>query len=452
MNFKEMGLREELLRAVEDRGYTKPTAIQSGSIPAILKGRDVLGGAQTGTGKTAAFALPLLQRLSEKRGGRNPRVLVLTPTRELAQQVGESFSEYGAHLSLRTQIVFGGVNIKPQIARFKQGCDILVATPGRLLDHTAQKTVTLSQLQTLVLDEADRMLDMGFIHDIKRVLKLLPSQRQNLLFSATYGKEIRTLAEGLLKDPVSVEVTPRNSTAEKVEQCLYRMEQRQKRHLLAHLIQAEGWYQALVFVRTKHGANRLARQLDRKGIPSAAIHGDKSQNARIRALEDFRSGKLQTLIATDVAARGIHLEGLSHVVNFDLPRNPEDYIHRIGRTGRAGKSGIAVSLVSADEADLLRKIERLAKNRITERTSESFVPVAPAEQDGRPQGGRAKNSGTRAGRPTGNGALSEGRRTAPGRERAAGESVSGRPPRRKRRPAGGEQKHSSRSPFPKRTR
>ena len=294
MNFKEMELREELLRAVEDRGYTKPTAIQSGSIPAILKGRDVLGGAQTGTGKTAAFALPLLQRLSEKRGGRNPRVLVLTPTRELAQQVGESFSEYGAHLSLRTQIVFGGVNIKPQIARFKQGCDILVATPGRLLDHTAQKTVILSQLQTLVLDEADRMLDMGFIHDIKRVLKLLPSQRQNLLFSATYGKEIRTLAEGLLKDPVSVEVTPRNSTAEKVEQCLYRMEQRQKRHLLAHLIQEEGWYQALVFVRTKHGANRLARQLDRKGIPSAAIHGDKSQKR-----QDSCSGGFQEREASD---------------------------------------------------------------------------------------------------------------------------------------------------------
>ena len=335
MNFTDMGLREELLRAVKERGYSKATPIQSGSIPAILKGRDVLGGAQTGTGKTAAFALPLLHNLSESRGGRHPRVLVLTPTRELAQQVGESFSEYGVHLSLRTQIVFGGVNIKPQIARFKQGCDILVATPGRLLDHTAQKTVSLSHVQTLVLDEADRMLDMGFIHDIRRVLKLLPDRRQNLLFSATYGKDIRNLAEGLLRDPVSVEVTPRNSTAEKVEQCLYRMEQRQKRHLLAHLIQEEGWYQALVFVRTKHGANRLARQLDKKGIPSAAIHGDKSQNARLRALDDFKSGKLQTLIATDVAARGIHLEGLSHVVNYDLPGIPKIiYIVLAGPAGR----------------------------------------------------------------------------------------------------------------------
>ncbi|OQY39628.1 MAG: ATP-dependent RNA helicase RhlE [Spirochaetaceae bacterium 4572_7] len=375
MTFDKLGLNKEILEAVKSKGYKTATAIQSGSIPVILEGRDVLGGAQTGTGKTAAFALPILNNLNNDTGKyKNPRALVLTPTRELAAQVGESFTHYGKNLTLRSTTVFGGVKINPQIATFKNGTDILVATPGRLLDHINQGTVKLNQIQVLVLDEADRMLDMGFIRDIKKIISKLPKERQNLLFSATYGKEIRGLAEDLLKNPVSIEVTKRNSAAENVKQLVYNVEKGQKRALLQHLIEQESWYQVLVFVRTKHGANRLAKALGKEGVPSAAIHGDKSQGARTRALNDFKKGDLQALIATDVAARGIHLDNLSHVVNFELPQVAEDYVHRIGRTGRAGKSGTAISLVSHEENSQLKKIEKMLKRNIENAVAKGFKP------------------------------------------------------------------------------
>lgn len=376
MTFDKLGLKPQLLKAVESKGYKKATPIQSGAIPAILEGRDVLGGAQTGTGKTAAFALPILNNLSEKHTKTKlPKALILTPTRELAAQVGESFRLYGENLKLVTATVFGGVKISPQISTFKNGVDIVVATPGRLLDHLNQKTINLSEVEVLTLDEADRMLDMGFIRDIKKIISRLPKERQNLLFSATYGGEIRKLAQDLLNNPVSIEVTKRNSAAEKVTQIVHKIEKGQKRHLLKHLIESENWYQVLVFVRTKHGANRLAKSLGKEGIPSAAIHGDKSQGARTRALKEFKSGDLQALIATDVAARGIHLEGLTHVVNYDLPQVAEDYVHRIGRTGRAGKSGTAISLVSSEENSQLKKIEKMLKNPINVVTVKGFKPV-----------------------------------------------------------------------------
>ncbi|QEN07071.1 DEAD/DEAH box helicase [Oceanispirochaeta crateris] len=399
MTFTQLGLKEEILKAVQEKGYKETTPIQAQAIPAIMKSRDVLGGAQTGTGKTAAFALPLLHRLSEsERKGKQPRVLVLTPTRELAEQVGESFRNYGKYVQLKTTTVYGGVKINPQIGTLRKGVDILVATPGRLLDHLSQKTVSLSQIETLVLDEADRMLDMGFIHDIKRIMKQLPQQRQNLLFSATYSKDIRKLSDGILNNPVSVEVAARNTAAEMVDQSIYKIDKRQKRFLLSHLIKEEAWFQVLVFVRTKHGANRLAKQLASEGISTAAIHGDKSQNARIKALESFKKGDLQALIATDVAARGIHLEGLSHVVNFDLPQQPEDYVHRIGRTGRAGKSGSAISLVSSDEKGMLQRIELLLKKSIHVKTCTDFVPAelapvhsSPARSFRGPRQGTGRN-------------------------------------------------------------
>ncbi|MDA3849709.1 MAG: DEAD/DEAH box helicase [Spirochaetaceae bacterium] len=376
MKFEELGLLPQLLQAVVGRGYTKCTPIQEQAIPAVLKGRDVLGGAQTGTGKTAAFALPILQQIhKQNKISKNPLALVLTPTRELALQVGESFTDYGNKLSLKCQTVFGGVNINPQIQGLKKGCDIVVATPGRLLDHLQQRTINLSDIQFLVLDEADRMLDMGFIRDIRKIISFLPEKRQNLLFSATYSKEIRKLSADLLDNPVNIEVAPRNSAAEQVNQYLYKVDKRQKRHLLAHLIKEESWYQVLVFVRTKHGANRLCKQLDKQGIPSSAIHGDKSQNARVRALNSFKKGDLQALIATDVAARGIHLEDLGHVVNFDLPQVPEDYVHRIGRTGRAGKSGSAITLVSPDENAQLKRIEAVLKKPIGVMEAKDFSPV-----------------------------------------------------------------------------
>ncbi|MBF9016416.1 MULTISPECIES: DEAD/DEAH box helicase [unclassified Oceanispirochaeta] len=407
MTFTQLGLKDEILKAVHDRGYTETTDIQAKSIPAILDNRDVIGGAQTGTGKTAAFALPLLERLSESESkGRNPRVLVLTPTRELAEQVGESFRSYGKYLSLKTVTVYGGVKIGSQISAVRKGVDILVATPGRLLDHLDQRTFHLKDVETLVLDEADRMLDMGFIHDIKRILKQMPPKRQNLMFSATYGKDMKKLSEGILRDPVSVEVTRRNTAAEMVVQYLYKIDKRQKRFLLSHLIKEESWYQVLVFVRTKHGANRLSKQLAKEGITTAAIHGDKSQNARLKALDNFKKGDLQALIATDVAARGIHLEGLTHVVNFDLPRNAEDYVHRIGRTGRAGQSGTAISFASSDEKQDLQKIERLLNKSIPLKHSDSFVPeeLTPVLNNGGPtarrqgvarpgNGGQSRNSG-----------------------------------------------------------
>ncbi len=362
MSFSDLGLMPELLRAVSEKGYDTPTPIQSQAIPAVLAGRDVLAGAQTGTGKTAGFVLPILQRLSaETAGGSAPRALVLTPTRELAAQVAESARDYGKYVRLRTYQVFGGVSLNPQISALRSGCDILVATPGRLLDLAQQRALDLSKIQVLVLDEADRMLDMGFIPDIRRIIKLLPSRRQNLLFSATYSNDIRGLAEKLLRDPLSIQVAPRNAPIELVEQRAYRVPQEHKRHLLVHLIQENHWPQVLIFTRTKHGANRLTQQLEGAGIRAAAIHGNKSQAARVKALDMFKRGEITALVATEVAARGLDIKELPQVVNYELPNVPEDYVHRIGRTGRAGAAGEAVSLVSADENGLLRDIERVLK-------------------------------------------------------------------------------------------
>jgi ATP-dependent RNA helicase RhlE len=363
MSFETLGLKPELLRAVADKGYTVPTPIQAQAIPAVLAGGDVLAGAQTGTGKTAGFTLPLLQKLGA-RGSRNPRALVLTPTRELAAQVAQSIQDYGKYGDLRTLVIFGGVSEKPQIDKARHGCDILVATPGRLLDLCEQRAVSLSEVQIFVLDEADRMLDMGFIRDIRRVLKMLPQQRQNLMFSATYSDDIRQLANQFLRNPTALQVTPRNATADRVEQSAYRVPKDHKRHLLAHLIKEGDWHQVLVFTRTKHGANRLTQQLERAGINAMAIHGNKSQNARVKALQDFKDNKITALVATEVAARGLDIKELPHVVNYELPNVPEDYVHRIGRTARAGSTGSAVSLVSPDEISYLRDIEKLLKRKI----------------------------------------------------------------------------------------
>ena len=369
MSFSDLGLEAELLRAIDAQGYTVPTPVQKKSIPVVLAGRDVLAGAQTGTGKTAAFTLPILQRLhlnplSNPRTAGTPRVLVLSPTRELAAQIHASTVAYGQHLKIRSSVIFGGVSIGPQIAKLKRGVDIVIATPGRLLDHLGQGTIDLSKVEILVLDEADRMLDMGFIRDIRKVLAVLPKRRQNLLFSATYSAEIRELADGLLHRPERIEVARRNTAAETVDQRAYRCPRDQKRALLRDLITDEQWFQVLVFSRTKHGANRLARQLSQDGLHADAIHGNKSQNARTRALEQFKRGDLRVLVATDIAARGIDIDDLTHVVNFDLPNVPEDYVHRIGRTGRAGKSGSAISLVSDEEIKLLRDIERVLGRRL----------------------------------------------------------------------------------------
>ena len=379
MSFNSLGLSAELLRAISEQGYTKPTPIQSKAIPVILQGRDVLGGAQTGTGKTAGFTLPLLQRLKQNqvsKGRRPVRALVLTPTRELAAQVGASVEAYGRHLALRSSVVFGGVKINPQIAQLKQGVDILVATPGRLLDHASQKTVDLSQVEILVLDEADRMLDMGFIHDIRKVLALLPKNvsRQTLLFSATFSKEIKQLADRLLNNPELIEVARRNTTAESIKQVIHPVDKKRKRELLSHMIGAKNWRQVLVFTRTKHGANRLAKQLEQDGLSASAIHGNKSQGARTRALAGFKNGEVRVLVATDIAARGLDIDQLPHVVNYELPNVPEDYVHRIGRTGRAGNEGEAVSLVCVDEHKLLRDIERLLKRELPKVTLDGYQP------------------------------------------------------------------------------
>ncbi len=360
MSFELLGLQAELLGAVASQGYTQPTPIQARTIPVILEGRDVLAGAQTGTGKTAAFTLPILQLLNKRgNGNRAPRALVLTPTRELAAQVAESVRVYGKNLPLRSTVVFGGVGIGPQIDKLRRGVDILVATPGRLLDHAGQGTVDLSRVEILVLDEADRMLDMGFIHDIRRIIKLLPRKRQNLLFSATYSDDIKRLADGLLHEPELIEVARRNTAAENVTQVVHPVGHTRKRELLSHLIKEGDWQRVLVFTRTKHGANRLANQLVTDGVSATAIHGNKSQAARTRALADFKKGAVRTLVATDIAARGLDIDSLPHVVNYELPNVPEDYVHRIGRTGRAGASGMALSLVSREERELLRNIQRV---------------------------------------------------------------------------------------------
>jgi ATP-dependent RNA helicase RhlE len=380
MSFSKLGLSAEIVRAVTAKGYTEPTPIQKQAIPVILSGRDLLAGAQTGTGKTAGFTLPILQRLSARSANgpsRSPvRTLILTPTRELAAQVEESVRDYGKFLNISSMTVFGGVNINPQIRRLKSRVDILVATPGRLLDHVQQRTVDLSHVEILVLDEADRMLDMGFIRDIKRILAILPRQRQNLLFSATFSDEIKDLASKLLNDPALVEVARRNTSAELIAQQIYRVSRTQKPLLLTHLIKEHNWYQVLVFTRTKHGADRLAKQLIGSGISSLAIHGNKSQSMRTKTLAKFKAGEVQVLVATDIAARGIDINDLPQVVNFDLPEVPEDYVHRIGRTGRAGSSGGALSLVSEDEVKLLRAIERLINRKLPFEVVPGFEPPA----------------------------------------------------------------------------
>jgi ATP-dependent RNA helicase RhlE len=378
MSFESLGLRAELLRAVSEKGYSAPTPIQLQAIPPILEGRDIMGGAQTGTGKTAGFTLPLLQRLmaygKPEKGGRIIRALVLTPTRELAAQVAESVDTYGKYLPLKSAVIFGGVKINPQIQKLRHGVDILVATPGRLLDHVSQNTVNLSNVDILVLDEADRMLDMGFIRDIRRVLALLPKQKQTLLFSATFSNEIKQLANDLLKSPALIEVAQRNTTAERVTQVIHPVDKNRKRELLSYLIGSKNWKQVLVFNRTKHGANRLSQQLITDGITAAAIHGNKTQGARTRALADFKSGKVRVLVATDIAARGLDIDQLPHVVNFELPNVPEDYVHRIGRTGRAGNEGEAMSLVCVDELHLLKDIERLIKRDIPKVVIADYEP------------------------------------------------------------------------------
>ena len=360
MSFNKLGLSTALLKAIQDKGYTKPSEIQKEAIPEILKGNDILAGAQTGTGKTAAFALPILHKLQNAESKRRRvRVLVLVPTRELASQVGESFRDYGSNLRFRTSILYGGVSINTQIDKIKKGVDIVVATPGRLLDHLNQKTLNLFELETFVLDEADRMLDMGFIRDIKKILKYLPEEKQNLLFSATFPNEIKSLADTLLNSPKRIQVKSNNSTADKVEQVVYPVDKSRKRELLAHCIKEENWFQVLVFSRTKHGANKLAQQLNKEGIDADALHGNKSQAQRTRALKDFKDSKTQVLVATDIAARGIDISLLPHVVNFDLPYVPEDYIHRIGRTGRAEQKGRSLLFYTDKERSSKEAIEKL---------------------------------------------------------------------------------------------
>jgi ATP-dependent RNA helicase RhlE len=404
MIFSEFGLAPEILRAVAEKGYTEPTPIQAQAIPVILERKDVMGAAQTGTGKTAGFTLPLLQLLLPQANtsaspARHPvRALILTPTRELAAQVEESVRNYGKYAGLRMAVVYGGVNINPQTAELRRGVEILVATPGRLLDHIQQKSTSLGQVEILVLDEADRMLDMGFLPDIKRILALLPKQRQNLLFSATFSDDIRRLADQLLNAPVRIEVARRNSVVETVTHTVHPCDRDHKRALLAHLIKEGNWHQVLVFVGTKHGASRLARQLVKDGVEATEIHGDKSQPQRTQALEDFKASKVAVLVATDVAARGLDIVELPHVVNFDLPYTPEDYVHRVGRTGRAGQPGDAVSLVCEEEEKQLAEIEKLLKTKLTRtpvpgfergaRLSRPSHAAEPRERGGR--GGRGR--------------------------------------------------------------
>ncbi len=400
MSFDSLGLSAELLRAVSEQGYSEPTPVQSKAIPVILSGRDIMAGAQTGTGKTAGFTLPLLQHLSAEsqgKGQRPVRALIVTPTRELAAQVGESVMTYGKYLPLKSAVIFGGVKINPQIEKLRRGVDILIATPGRLLDHVSQKTVSLKHVDILVLDEADRMLDMGFIRDIRKILALLPDKRQNLLFSATFSDEIKKLANGLLHDPALIEVAQRNTTSERVTQVIHPVDKSRKRELLSYLIGSQNWRQVLVFTRTKHGANRLSQQLERDGITAAAIHGNKSQGARTRALADFKKGAIRVLVATDIAARGLDIDQLPHVVNYELPNVPEDYVHRIGRTGRAGNEGEAMSLVCVDEQKLLRDIERLIKRDIPKVIVAGYEPdpnvKAEPVQKHRPSGNKARGNG-----------------------------------------------------------
>jgi len=398
MNFDSLGLIEPLLRAVKEKGYETPTPVQSGTISAVLDGRDVMASAQTGTGKTAAFTLPILQQLeAHPTRGRNPRVLVITPTRELAAQILDSVLVYGKHLKIRSAVVFGGVNIGPQIRQLRAGVDILIATPGRLLDLHGQGAVHFDDIEILVLDEADRMLDMGFIPDIKRIQARLPAKKQSLLFSATFSDPIRALARTMLNQPLEVDVAVKNAAADTVAQHLYAVDKSQKTRLLSHLIRTNQWTQVLVFTRTKHGANKLVKELTKDGIESLAIHGNKSQPQRTRALAEFKRGEVDVLVATDIAARGIDIIELPHVVNYDMPHVPEDYVHRIGRTGRAGSEGVAFSLVCADEIKQLRDIERLIKKSIRREEVEGFEPTQQLSTVSPPSGGQNNRRRSSAG-------------------------------------------------------
>lgn len=396
MTFDTLGLSEPLLRAVQATGYTVPTPIQAQAIPAILEGKDLMAAAQTGTGKTAGFTLPMLQRLCNKPpiASNRVRALVLTPTRELAAQIQDSVKTYGKYLQLKSTVVFGGVKINPQMMQLRRGVDVLVATPGRLLDLYQQNAVRFNDIEILVLDEADRMLDMGFINDIKKIMALLPKQRQNLLFSATFSTEIRQLAKSVTNNPVEIDISPRNSTVELIAQKVHTVDKARKAELLSHMIRTANWTQVLVFNRTKHGADKLVKQLQRDNIHAAAIHGNKSQPQRTKALADFKQDKIQVLVATDIASRGIDIDQLSHVVNFDLPHVPEDYVHRIGRTGRAGASGTAISLVSADEFKQLQDIERLIKRKIDREEIAGFKPgqSVPESNSTKPANNRQRHN------------------------------------------------------------
>ena len=442
MKFTDLGLNEHILRAIKDQGYDTPTPVQEKAIPVVLQGKDVLAGAQTGTGKTAGFTLPMLQlltKLPKPKGKRPVRGLILTPTRELASQVAESVRDYGKYLPYKSTVIFGGVSINPQIHTLKNGVDIIIATPGRLLDLMNQRAVDLREVEFFVLDEADRMLDMGFIHDIKKILKVLPQKRQNLLFSATFSNEIKSLASGLLNNPEHIEVARTNEASGQVEQIVYPVDKVRKREMLTQLIKENNWQQVLVFTRTKHGANRLAEQLDKDGITSAAIHGNKSQNARTKALSQFKDGKVKVLVATDIAARGIDIDQLSHVVNYELPNISEDYVHRIGRTGRAGNTGQAISLVCVDEHEYLRGIESLTKNRITQVQLKGFTPdpsiKAEPIQNGGGRGRRGGGGGNRSGNGGGNGGGGNRNNSRGGRsneQRKRGENANGNSTRKPR--------------------
>ncbi|MFJ4382854.1 DEAD/DEAH box helicase [Pseudomonas sp. NPDC089408] len=435
MSFASLGLSEALVRAIEAAGYTQPTPVQQRAIPAVLQGRDLMVAAQTGTGKTGGFALPILERLfpaghpdkSQRHGPRQPRVLVLTPTRELAAQVHDSFKVYARDLPLVSACIFGGVGMNPQVQAIAKGVDVLVACPGRLLDLAGQGKVDLAHVEILVLDEADRMLDMGFIHDVKKVLARLPAKRQNLLFSATFSKDITDLADKLLHNPERIEVTPPNTTVERIEQRVYRLPASHKRALLAHLITQGAWEQVLVFTRTKHGANRLAEYLEKHGLTAAAIHGNKSQNARTKALADFKANSVRVLVATDIAARGLDIDQLPHVVNFELPNVEEDYVHRIGRTGRAGRSGEAISMVAPDEEKLLKSIERVTRQRIPDGDLMGFdasqVEAEKPEVRERPQnngrGGRNQQARGEGGKDANGGRKDKGKDKGKAKQPAA---------------------------------
>ncbi len=435
MSFASLGLSEALVRAIEAAGYTQPTPVQQRAIPAVLQGRDLMVAAQTGTGKTGGFALPILERLfpaghpdkSQRHGPRQPRVLVLTPTRELAAQVHDSFKVYARDLPLVSACIFGGVGMNPQIQAIAKGVDVLVACPGRLLDLAGQGKVDLAHVEILVLDEADRMLDMGFIHDVKKVLARLPAKRQNLLFSATFSKDITDLADKLLHNPERIEVTPPNTTVERIEQRVYRLPASHKRALLAHLITQGAWEQVLVFTRTKHGANRLAEYLEKHGLTAAAIHGNKSQNARTKALADFKANSVRVLVATDIAARGLDIDQLPHVVNFELPNVEEDYVHRIGRTGRAGRSGEAISMVAPDEEKLLKSIERVTKQKIPDGDLMGFdasqveaeKPEVRERQQNNGRGGRNQQARGEGGKDANGGRKDKGKDKGKAKQQAA---------------------------------